>query len=270
MAKFKVGDLVSDGIGVYKITKVDPFMGYSWKFVRGTKDMSHSQGGMFSWADSVMKISNSVVANAKFKIGDTVIAPGSSDLRKIAKVFTEDGKNYYKLVGGIGAFEESTLKKKTNSVVANAKFKVGDRVNDSGTWGKIIEVVKKNARGEVIYGFAPESGPGKGFAYEILESKLSKNSVVANALGVAKNAIPQAGNITSKQLDQHAHDFVRSELEKIASQLRKSYDDIYRRWMQTGIAQGYVRAGGKVQDAENAIDDYMIRLSSAWNNLEHL
>lgn len=151
-----------------------------------------------------------------------------------------------------------------------AKFKAGDRVNDSGTWGKIIAVIKKNARGEVIYGFAPESGPGKGFTYEILESKLSKNSVVANALGVAKNVIPTAGNITASQLDKHAHNFVRYELEKIASQLRKAYDDIYKRWMQTSIAQGYVRAGGKPQDAENAIDNYMIRLSSAWNNLEHL
>lgn len=62
-----------------------------------------------------------------------------------------------------------------------AKFKVGDRVNDSGTWGKIVAVLKKSASGETLYAFAPESGPAKGHAYEILEGKLSLNSRVCNS-----------------------------------------------------------------------------------------
>lgn len=73
-----------------------------------------------------------------------------------------------------------------NKIVRNAlnrtpKFKVGDRVNDSGTWGKIVEVIGKDSSGDTLYGFSPESGPAKGYAYEILEKKLSKNSIVRNA-----------------------------------------------------------------------------------------
>lgn len=74
MAKFKVGDKVTDGNSVFQITKVNPD-DYGWKLVKGDgKDASGksiSAGGMISWADQKMRKAanavtskNPVVANA--------------------------------------------------------------------------------------------------------------------------------------------------------------------------------------------------------------
>ena len=74
MAKFKVGDKVTDGNSVFQITKVNPD-DYGWKLVKGDgKDAfgkSISAGGMISWADQKMRKAanavtskNPVVANA--------------------------------------------------------------------------------------------------------------------------------------------------------------------------------------------------------------
>lgn len=70
-AKFKVGDKVTDGSGVYLVTGIDnDFGSYEWKLISGRGDSSHSEGGNFNWADSKMKIvnacisTNSVVRNA--------------------------------------------------------------------------------------------------------------------------------------------------------------------------------------------------------------
>lgn len=66
MAKFKVGDKVTDGNSVFQITKVNPD-DYDWKLVKGDgKDAFGkiiSEGGMISWADLKMrKASNSVTS----------------------------------------------------------------------------------------------------------------------------------------------------------------------------------------------------------------
>lgn len=68
MAKFKVGDKVTDGSGVYLITGIDNSFGsYEWKLVSGRADTSHSKGGDFGWADSKMKLANSCARNDRVK-----------------------------------------------------------------------------------------------------------------------------------------------------------------------------------------------------------
>ena len=66
MAKFKVGDKVTDGSSVFKITAVNPdgWDDYRWNLVKGDgKDIhgkSIAEGGEIVWADLTMhKIANS-------------------------------------------------------------------------------------------------------------------------------------------------------------------------------------------------------------------
>ena len=101
-AKFKVGDKVTDGSGVYLITGIDnDFGSYEWKLISGRADRSHSKGGDFGWADAKMSIANTC-KNAKIvtpenfsslRVGDKV------DFRKsryykgigvVTKVYSED------------------------------------------------------------------------------------------------------------------------------------------------------------------------------------
>ena len=58
MAKFKVGDKVTDGNAVYEITDVADGI-YEWKFVSGNADPSHSKGGEIAWAEGKMRLANS-------------------------------------------------------------------------------------------------------------------------------------------------------------------------------------------------------------------
>lgn len=60
MAKFKVGDRVTDGDAVYEITDVDDGI-YEWKVVSGKADRSYSAGGEITWADNKMRLANSAV-----------------------------------------------------------------------------------------------------------------------------------------------------------------------------------------------------------------
>ena len=66
MAKFKVGDKVTDGYSVFQITKVNPDY-YDWNLVKGDgKDAFgkiSSEGGTISWADlKIRKASNAVTS----------------------------------------------------------------------------------------------------------------------------------------------------------------------------------------------------------------
>ena len=63
MAKFKVGDKVTDGDGVYIITDVDDGI-YEWKLVSGKADPSHSKGGEIAWAENEMRLANSRACNS--------------------------------------------------------------------------------------------------------------------------------------------------------------------------------------------------------------
>ena len=70
MAKFKVGDRVTDGSAIYAITGVDDDI-YEWKVVSGKADPSYSEGGEVAWAEAKMRRANAA-RNAKFKVGDKV------------------------------------------------------------------------------------------------------------------------------------------------------------------------------------------------------
>ena len=120
---------------------------------------------------------------AKFKVGDKVkIAKGSLHIGEIGTIIAEKGSGYVVDIAGKWAMDANdNILVAANFRALNAKFKVGDRVNDSGTWGKIVAVLKKSASGETLYAFSPESGPAKGHAYEILEGKLSLNSRACNS-----------------------------------------------------------------------------------------
>ena len=98
MAKFKVGDKVTDGNSVFQITKVNPD-DYDWKLVKGDgKDASGksiSAGGMISWADQKMRKAanavtskNPVVANAlnSVKATNAVLDVNGKQLNKGDKV----------------------------------------------------------------------------------------------------------------------------------------------------------------------------------------
>ena len=70
MAKFKVGDRVTDGSAIYAITGVDDDI-YEWKVVSGKANPSYSEGGEVAWAEAKMRRANAA-RNAKFKVGDKV------------------------------------------------------------------------------------------------------------------------------------------------------------------------------------------------------
>lgn len=57
MAKFKVGDKVTDGESVYLITGMDENT-YDWKCIKGRYNPSYRDGGEFSWAERTMKLAN--------------------------------------------------------------------------------------------------------------------------------------------------------------------------------------------------------------------
>ena len=57
MAKFKVGDKVTDGSAIYAITGVDDDI-YDWKVVSGKADPSYSEGGEVAWAEAKMRLAN--------------------------------------------------------------------------------------------------------------------------------------------------------------------------------------------------------------------
>ena len=67
--------------------------------------------------------------------------------------------------------------KAINSTAVNAKYKVSQRVTAAGRVGKIGEVLGKDANGEQLYAFIPESGVARGRAVETIESKISTNTV---------------------------------------------------------------------------------------------
>lgn len=58
MAKFKVGNRITDGNAVYEITDVDDGV-YEWKVISGKADPSHSEGGEIAWAEGKMRLANS-------------------------------------------------------------------------------------------------------------------------------------------------------------------------------------------------------------------
>ena len=75
MAKFKLGDKVTDGNAVYEITGIDNGFGsYEWKFISGRADPSHSEGGDFGWADAKMKIANSAPVSANSVVRNAMAA----------------------------------------------------------------------------------------------------------------------------------------------------------------------------------------------------
>ena len=89
MAKFKVGDKVTDGNSVFQITKVNPD-DYGWKLIKGDgKDVSGksiSAGGMISWADQKMrKAANSVTSTNPVVANAIKAANGSYDTLIIRK-----------------------------------------------------------------------------------------------------------------------------------------------------------------------------------------
>lgn len=88
MAKFKVGDRVTDGSAIYAITGVDDDI-YEWKVVSGKADPSYSEGGEVAWAEAKMRLANSrtprssnaVVRNALAAIGSGIEAANARTAR---------------------------------------------------------------------------------------------------------------------------------------------------------------------------------------------
>lgn len=122
-AKFKVGDKVTDGSGVYLVTGIDnDFGSYEWKLISGRGDSSHSEGGNFGWADSKMKIVNAC-KNAEFKVGDRVYYKG-----KVGVVERANSKFWYDILVDdelltdvdVRLLKAANSCRSTNSVVRNA------------------------------------------------------------------------------------------------------------------------------------------------------
>lgn len=116
MAKFKVGDKVTDGNSVFQITKVNPD-DYGWKLVKGDgKDAfgkSISAGGMISWADQKMrKAANAVTSK------NPVVANAISAKNAVAKnAAISDEKELLRLVGT----EMNQARAHLGNVIRNAK-----------------------------------------------------------------------------------------------------------------------------------------------------
>lgn len=178
MAKFKVGDRVTDGNAVYEITDVDDGI-YEWKVVSGKADPSHSKGGEIAWAESKMRLANTA-RNAKFKMGDQVLYRGVFGGRRedrIGTVRSEDSPGKYWIVffdGSKMLVPETSLEAKnacaprsSNAVVQNAINARRARNADDlsvpfqaalSAVRKLAEAAKKIDPGHEIYKDAVKAG----------------------------------------------------------------------------------------------------------------
>ena len=176
MAKFKVGDKVTDGNSVFKITKVTPD-DYGWKLVKGDgKDAfgkSISAGGMISWADQKMR----KAANAVTSKNPVVQNALESTVRNV-KAYDGYGRS----------------------------IKVGDEVDTNKGLARVVQI--KNRDDGSIHGVASYIGlsykPNSNAVDEWIICRTDgsahgvkvQNSVVANALNSvkAKNAKFKVGD----------------------------------------------------------------------------
>lgn len=196
-AKFKIGDKVTDGSGVYLITGIDNGFGsYEWKLISGRADPSHSEGGDFGWADAKMKIANAC-RNASFKVGDKVTywmfdkkLDGSVKAVRGERVDIDDGH------GGVVTFKAKDLEV-WNARACNAKFIKGDFVKVKG-WPGTFRIDIVNPDGTYVLkkypGGQPTIGSYKESELELEEANAkacnSRNPIVAkalNACGTARN-----------------------------------------------------------------------------------
>lgn len=135
MAKFKVGDKVTDGISVYLITGKDDGY-YEWKVIRGKANPEYSAGGEFGWAEDKMRLANSVrstnsvvakalnsvgarnghnairMTNAKFKPGDVVYCDYNQQVYAVLGSYDDkvSVKNLLNLETGSQTVREASLK----------------------------------------------------------------------------------------------------------------------------------------------------------------
>jgi hypothetical protein len=223
-AKFKVGDKVTDGSGVYLITGIDNGFGsYEWKLISGRGDPSYSEGGNFNWADSKMKLANSCARNDRVKGHFVWFAPwngraGEAADEIVAKVpgAKREGANIVRVKDADSAATVYALFRKAkvptrdlnigfNSSSAcnakackNAKFIKGDFVKVKG-WPGTFRIDIVNPDGTYVLKKYPSGQPTIG-SYKESELELeeanakacnSRNPIVAKALNaVAKNYKP--------------------------------------------------------------------------------
>lgn len=232
MAKFKLGDKVTDGNAVYEITGIDNGFGsYEWKLVSGRADPSHSEGGDFGWADSKMKIVNAAV-NAKFKVGDRVYYKG-----KVGVVERANSKFWYDILVDDELLTDVDVRllKAANSRACNAKFKVGDKV-----W-----VPAKQKRG-VIRGVSATGNQydvefmGGGGAYvneeglEFLQA-LGNSDAPVSANSVVRNAM--AANVRTARnadVDADKDKLFKGEIDRISARITselKNQAENYAYWI---------------------------------------
>ena len=129
-----------------------------------------------------------------------------------------------------------------------AKFKVGDKV--------------KIASGETLYAFAPESGPAKGHAYEILEGKLSLNSRVCNSSNpVVRNAMNAKVSMNSVDAKD------KEEMAKFFKLMNDTISEISRLDMEfASYIKGLLNKAEKTQDKDLA--DWLQKANLEWKNLK--
>ena len=84
MAKFKVGDRVTDGSAIYAITGVDDDI-YEWKVVSGKADPSYSEGGEVAWAEAKMRRANSRTPRSSNAVVRNALAARNAGIWESAK-----------------------------------------------------------------------------------------------------------------------------------------------------------------------------------------
>ena len=192
MAKFKVGQqvYVKGDDTPRTIEWYDPKKGYAI-----------SGEAIYYPEEDIVAANKKKAKNAKFKVGDIVIDksfPHSGRFR-IIRVDSDEQYSIQPLSGGAitGEWEENLVRVRANSVAANAKFKVGDKVYFYGRPATVKQVIREpdadyilDVQGDEFYAEDEEVTSRNSVACN------SSNPVVQKALNAcARNAIRGKGKI---------------------------------------------------------------------------
>lgn len=260
MAKFKVGQqvFVKGDDTPRTIEWYDPKKGYA---ISG-------EAIYYPEEDIVAANKRKKAKNAKFKVGDIVIDksfPHSGRFR-IIRVDSDEQYSIQPLRGGAitGEWEENLVRVRANSTIANAKFKVGDRVRLKGgnMLGTIVGLtyVHRDALGTVDYpGDVSVRWDSYKFDVPVKTENLtlansvacnSRNPVVAKALNACRNARPGGLKPTSKL------------------RLKKDFSDEYGSYKAGQIFPMYAAGGVNPKYGTMIVPGRGVTLQIPWEDLE--
>ena len=230
MAKFKVGDKVTDGDAIYLITGVTG-LDYIWKCISGTPNPHWLKGGEKEWAEEQVEIANSCVENAE---GCVV----NSTREIVQKALNRKATN-------AGA---------APTYIGNGVYKVGDIVNYNGSaW----EVVSKS-----------QLGIGNGQAKVAYGLKSIKTGVVVK--GVPEHNISPKNSLVAKNTQGDALSDAASSMREAIKELNSSTQSLnlyFQYKLSDGASQKDVATDAKLR-AE--VKKAQSQLSSAINGITAL